>query len=276
MRMHPLALLASAGLAATGLAAAGLGSPASAQTATQARTRPAYEVTIHVKNDRPQVGGKVVVTGLVRPGSGAAGESIVLQQRANKTVPWHETARSTVHDDGTYKLVDLPTTGTTRQYRVRKPADTRHREGISAFVNVSVYSWRHLDATYADGGDGTISYNMTSHLDAETYGHSLRPYYANDLSKDHPGEVDFTLDGLCRKMRGTFGLDDDSEAPAQVDVQVLSDTDGTLYDETFGITEHEKKGLVLDDPQTLAVTMTALTDDYTIGAVGRAEVLCTE
>ena len=80
---------------------------------------------------------------------------------------------------------------------------------------------------------------------------------------------------LCIALKGTFGIDDNSETGAQSTVSALSD--GTqVYTHTFAVGEKSVQRIALDSPLKLKFTahsVVAGVDGY--GAIGTPQILCT-
>ena len=234
-----------------------------------ARMSPAYEVTVKALDKTITLGGKVVLTGVVRPH--AVGEKVKLQQRAGAGTDWHSVSSATIKDGGKYRVTDKPTHATTREYRVVKAADEGHRKGISPVVTVEVYAWTQLTAYTSSGSN---YYEDSVYLGAVEYPDSVRTYSSSG-TPNQVSYVDYFVSGSCLKVKGTLGLDDRSEALAQVRVDVATES-GTLYTHSYALAEHETKTLDVSGAQKVHFTFTSLNDSITIGAVGNPTALCTE
>jgi hypothetical protein len=229
-----------------------------------------WRVTIKASVTHVVAGKQVVFKGTVRPAAAAAGSKVVLQEKFKPGKPWVDQAKAKVSGTGTYKLVDKPTRSFVHSYRVVMPASGHYAKGVSETVKVTVYAWSNLDAHewVNDAGMDMGTVNMNG----KTYADSLWQRWASGSS------IEFNVNHVCVKLRGTFGLSDDSTTGGQGEVSVQSD--GTpVYSKTFDVGQSETKTLTLD-PAPLKVRLEAhntstATGVEGIGAFGSPQVLCT-
>ena len=106
-------------------------------------------------------------------------------------------------------------------------------------------------------------------LDAVTYPKSLAAGWTGATS------IEFNVNRLCIALKGTFGIDDNSETGAQSTVSALAD--GTqVYTHTFAVGEKSLQRIDLDSP--LKLKFTALSEVVGVdgyGAIGTPQILCT-
>jgi hypothetical protein len=230
-----------------------------------------WRVTLAAGSDQAVVGGKIVLSGHVRPGAAAAGTKLVLQEKFKPGVKWR-TLKITgkVSKKGAYKIPLEPTTAYTHAFRVVMPATSHHAKGISPTVKVTVYAWSSLTG-HASVNNTGMSYDPVN-INGKTYDNSLLNY--NGIG----GSIEFNVNHDCIRMRGSFGLSDNSTTGGQGEVSVASD--GTsLYSNTFEVGQVETKTIDLD-PAPLKLKLEAHSTSTTTGIVGYGafgspEVLCT-
>lgn len=229
-----------------------------------------WRVTMKSSTDQVVAGKKVVFTGHVNPKSGAAGSKVVLQEKFKPGKPWVDQRKAKIKKNGTYRVVDRPTTSFVHSYRVVMPAAGHHARGVSPTAKVTVYAWTGLTNHDSVNNDGmwfdTVSINGTK------YKHSVYQRWGSE------GSVEFNVNHQCIKLRSTFGMSDTSTTGGQGEVSVESD--GTsLYSHTFTVGQRTTKTLALD-PAPLKLrfeahsTSTAPVVGH--GAFGAPQALCTK
>ena len=249
--------LVAAGLVALGLVAV----PASAHAKTP------WIVTVKSTTTQAVAGHKIVFTGVVYPKGAAAGSKVVLQERFAPGKPWKTQKAAKIDRHGAYRVADKPTANTKHAYRVVMPATSSHAQGVSRTLTFKVYGWKDLyDLPRVNNygtSDGDVDINGT------TYAHSL---YAG-WSTSH---VEYNLDHACIRLRGTFGISDDSTTGGQAEVDVISDG-SQIYTHTFDLGQSEPKSLNLAHPLKLRLETQSTGPDGTTGygAFATPSVLCT-
>ncbi len=243
------------------MAAAGIVAAAPAQAGVP------WLVTVKANTTQVTLGHAVTFTGRVTPAAAAAGHQVTLQVKAVGK-PWKSEATKTVGAAGRYHLSVKPTVNTARQYRVVMPTTSQHARGVSPAVRVKVYGWSKLydhAAVNADGMDRDNSIN----LNGVTYPKSIGAFWTDQTS------IEFNLDHRCVALKGTFGIDDDSETGAQSTVTALAD--GTqVYTHTFLVGQKAVKQVAIDSPLKLKLTALSVVPQVSgYGAVGTPQVLCT-
>jgi hypothetical protein len=225
---------------------------------------------VTVKADATQVtlGRTVSFSGKVTPVGGAAGLKVVLQEKAGPGKPWRTQRTAKVGAAGRYHLSDKPTVNTVRQYRVVMPATPAHVRGVSPAVRVKVYGWSKL-SDHAPVNENGLNFQSSVNLDGVAYPNSIRAFWAD------PTSVEFNVDHLCVALKGTFGIDDDSETGAQATVSAFAD--GTqVYTHTFAVGEKAVQRIALDSPLKLKLSALSMVPDvHGFGAVGTPQILCT-
>jgi len=225
---------------------------------------------VTVKADATQVtlGRTVSFSGKVTPVGGAAGLKVVLEEKAGPGKPWKLQRTAKVGAAGRYHLSDKPTVNTVRQYRVVMPATGSHARGVSPAVRVKVYGWSKL-SDHAPVNANSLGFQSPVNLDGVAYPKSLVASWTG------PTSVEFNVDHLCVALKGTFGIDDDSETGAQATVSAFAD--GTqVYTHTFAVGEKAVQRIALDSPLKLKFTaLSAVTGVNGFGAIGTPQILCT-
>lgn len=215
-------------------------------------------------------GHAVTFTGAVKPGAAAAGKKVVLQEKFKPGAPWKAQTKAKVNGKGRYSVSDTPTQNTQHAYRIVMPANGKHHKGISKTVKVVVYSWTGLvDLTHVN--DQGMAFG-TVDINGNSYDGSVYAAYSGGTTS-----VEFNLDHLCVKLRGTFGISDSSTTGGQAEVGVLSD--GTsVYDKTFDLGQSETTTVALDSPlkvKLLATDTSTTVGTFGLGAFGTPQALCT-
>lgn len=205
----------------------------------------------------------------------AAGLLVMLQERASAARPWKDQRQARVHAEGTYTTYDVPTTARSRFYRVVMPRTAHRSRGVSPAVKVSVYRWVQLTSMPTVNQSflvpvSTVAMNGTDYpasLEATTY----HPHGPTSQS------VEFNLDRLCTKFRGTFGISDGSMASSQA--SVTASADGTSwFDQSFSVGQSVANPVTLDQaPLKVSFDTSSLVDGLDgFGAVETPEVYCTQ
>jgi hypothetical protein len=239
---------------------------------TAAHAGSTWIVGVKVSATTVNVGQKVVLTGKVRPGAAAAGSSVILQEKFKPGVPWKKVGSDKINQRGKYELTDKATHNTLHSYRVVMPATSKHAKGVSKTVKVTVYDWVPLTSLTNVNATG-ISFRPVN-INGKSYADSVVSFRQRDT-----GSVEFNLNHRCDKLRGTFGVSDDSTIGGQAEVGVLAD--GTsVYDESFDVGQAETTTVLLDTiPLKIKLLATNLsTDDgvWGFGAFGAPQTHCTQ
>ena len=237
-----------------------------------AATRPAWRVTLDATSTSVTLGHKVRMEGHVS--KAAAGLLVALQERGAPGRPWRDQRQARVRADGTYTTYDVPTTNVRRSYRVVMPGTARRARGVSPVLAVAVYQWTQLTSLPAVNESFLGPVSSVS-MDGTVYPASL------EASTFHPNgptsqSVEFNLDHLCTRFRGTFGLSDASQATSQASVTATAD--GTpWFSQTFAVGGSATSALTFATPP-LKVSLESeslVAGQDGLGAVGTPEVLCT-
>ena len=259
----------AAALAASAVALAGL---TWGSGTARAATNPAWKVTLQTEKTSLTLGQRIRMQGHVSRGS--AGLLVTLQERGAVGQPWKNQRQARVHANGTFTTYDVPSTNTTRSYRVVMPRTKHRHRGVSPIVTVAVYEWKQLTSmppvneNFLDTVP-SVSMNGTDYpasLEATTF-HPKGPTTQS---------VEFNLDRLCTKFRGTFGLSDDSVASSQA--SVTASADGTpWFTQTFAVGGSTPDAVTFATPPLKVSFNTAslVADLDGFGAVGTPEVFCT-
>jgi len=260
-----LAVLVASAVALAGVAVAS-GSAAAA-------TKPAWKVTLTVQTSSVSVGQKIRMSG--RVSTKAAGLLVKLQERASAGRPWKDQRQARVRADGTYRTYDVPTTAKTRSYRVVMPRTAHRSRGVSPSVKVSVYRWVQLTSMPTVNQSFLVPVSTVA-MNGIDYPASLE---ATTYHPDGPTSqsVEFNLDRLCTKFRGTFGISDGSEAGSQVSVAATAD--GTpWFSQSFSLGQSAANALTFEHaPLKINFDTASLVDGLDgFGAVGTPEVYCTQ
>jgi NPCBM/NEW2 domain len=217
------------------------------------------------------VGQKVVFTGKVKPGGAAAGEKAVLQEKFQPGAKWKNAATDAINKHGKYELSDKAHENTLHAYRVVMPATSSHAKGVSKTVKVKVYDWTPVTSLAHVNATG-IQFR-TVNVNGKSYDDSVV-----STRERGTGSVEFNLNHRCDKLRGTFGVSDDSTIAGAAEVGVLAD--GTsVYDESFDVGQSAHVMIALDSaPLKIKLLATNLsTDDgvWGFGAFGAPQAHCT-
>lgn len=266
--MNRSTFFAAAALTALAPALA-LTGPTAAAAPSAGDARAAAPYTVVAKINRAEVVADedtVRVTGRVKPA--AAGQAVVLQQRAEGSKRWKKSGTAKVRSTGRFVLKDDPSSPGVRFYRVLKPAGNGLAAGKSRELKLSVWAWGKL-AHRAVGANAAISRNTTAYFGTEPMRSSLVTQTAGT-----PGFVEYTLGRKCRTLRATYALTDDSATGATGTVTVSVDgaakathalaTGVIVEDHTVDLTRAFR--LRFDAVASAAPAGTA--------AVGTPEVLC--
>jgi hypothetical protein len=227
----------------------------------------AWLVGIHANTTQAKLGDKLIFTGMVRPGSAAAGHQVKLQEKFAADKPWKVKDTGLVDRQGHYRLVDKPTVNTVRKYRVVMPATPHHAKGTSNSISVKVYGWSKL-VDHQPVNQDSMYPESSVNLNGTTYPKSLVANWTGQTS------IEFNVDHKCIALRGTFGISDTSETGAQATVAAQSD--GTsIYSNTFDVGETQFKKLALDSPLKLRFSAQSVVSGVNgYGAIGSPDVLC--
>jgi hypothetical protein len=260
-------------LAVLGASAVALAGVAAASEAADATTKPPWKVSLAVATSSVTLGQKVRLSGHVS--KNAAGLLVMLQERASAGHPWKDQRQARVRAAGTYTTYDVPTNARSRSYRVVMPRTAHRSRGVSPAVRVSVYRWVQLTSMPTVNQSflvpvSTVALNGTDYpasLEATTY----HPHGPTSQS------VEFNLDRMCTKFRGTFGISDGSEASSQA--SVTASADGTpWFSQSFSLGQSAANAVTFDHPPLKVSFDTASLvvglDGF--GAVGTPEVYCTQ
>jgi hypothetical protein len=228
-----------------------------------------WQVTVRASSTQLKVGDKLVFTGRVGPSRASTGLQVKLQEKFKPGKPWKAQGAATVDSQGHYRLVDKPTVNTEHKYRVVMPATSHHARGLSSTVGVKVYGWGKLTSHPSVNRNGMYPVPSLD-LNGTSYPKSVGADWTGSAS------VEFNLDHKCTALRGTFGVDDNSETGAQS--TVTAESDGTqIYTKTLSLGQTDFKRLALASPLKLRLTaesMVAGVNGY--GGVGTPEILCVQ
>ena len=243
-----------------------------ASGAADAAPRPAWKVRLSAAKPTVTLGQKVRFSGHVSKGS--AGLLVMLQERGAPGRPWQDQRQARVLEDGTFSTYDVPTTNTSRDYRVVMPRTKHRSKGVSPRVSVAVYRWTQLTSLPAVNTSFLLSMSSVS-INGTDYPASL------EATTFHPHgptsqSVEFNVDHLCTRFRGTFGLSDDSVASSQA--SVTASADGTpWFSQTFDVGGSTPDAVTFATPPLKlsfdTASLVANLDGF--GAVGTPEVFCT-
>lgn len=249
--------LVAAGLVALGLVAV----PASAHAKTP------WIVTVSSTTTQAVAGHKIVFTGVVHPKGAASGNRVVLQERFAPGKPWKTQKSATIDKRGAYRVADRPTANTKHAYRVVMPATSSHARGVSRTLTFKVYGWVDLFDLPAVNQNGV--YEGDVDINGKSYPHSLYAEWS-------PAYVEYNLDHACLKLRGTFGISDDSTTGGQAEVDIIADG-SQIYTHTFDLGQSEPKSLNLVRPLKLRLEAksTSPAGTFGYGAFATPSVLCT-
>jgi hypothetical protein len=229
-----------------------------------------WQVSIKADHEQIVAGHKILFTGTVRPKSAAYGKKVLLQEKFRPGKPWADQRKATIASDGTYQIADRPTTNFLHSYRVVMPATPGHARGVSPTVKVKVYAWDNL-INHAYANDDGMRIGGTVNINGNGYPSSVYAVYDGSRS------VEFNVDHQCIRLRGRFGISDDSTVDGQAEVDVQSDGN-QIYTQTFDVGQSDKVTLALGTPLKLKLaahdTSTAV-DANGLGAFGSPQVLCT-
>jgi NPCBM/NEW2 domain len=254
--------LVIAGVLALGLASLPL---------TAADAGSTWRVSVKASTHQVVAGKKLVLTGHVRPGAAAAGTKLLIQEKFKPGVRWKAAkAGGKVSAKGTYRVTIKPTTAFTHQYRVVMPANAHHDKGVSPTVEVTVYAWAPLTQQIRVNDDGMSDGSVN--INGQTYEHSVWQNWS-------AGSVEYNVNHACTKVRGTFGLSDDSTVGGQGEVSIAADPN-VIYSDVFDVGQSAQKAIDLD-PAPLKLKLEAHSTSTTAGTVGYGafgdiQVLCTK
>ena len=254
--MRKLVIVTALAVATAGLAA----------FAAPAQAGVPWLVTVKADAQQVTVGHTVTFTGQVTPAGKAAGLKVILQEKGPKG--WVTQRADKLNARGRYHLTDKPTVNTSRRYRVVMPSTGAHAQGVSPKVKVDVFGWSKLfDHPWINSDDLTPVGSIN--MDGVTYKKSLDAQWTGTTS------LEFNVNHLCIALKGTFGIDDDSETGAQATISALSD--GTqVYTHTFAVGQKAVKRIDLDSPLKLKFTAQSIVPKVAgYGAVGTPQILCT-
>ena len=243
-----------------------VGTAGLAAVAAPAQAGVPWLVTVKADATQVNLGQTVSFSGKVTPGGRAAGLKVVLQEKLPKG--WKAQDTDKINARGRYRVSDKPTANTTRQYRVVMPATGQHAQGVSPKVKVAVYGWSNVSEHAAVNQSGMSSVGSVN-LNGVTYPNSLDAFWTSASS------IEFNVNHLCIALKGTFGIDDNSETGAQSTVSALAD--GTqVYTHTFAVGEKSLQRIDLDSPLKLKFTALSVVAGVNgLGAIGSPQILCT-
>jgi hypothetical protein len=224
-------------------------------------------------------GDSITATGTVR--GAAPGKRIILQ--ANYGHGWKTAAKGRVHNDGTYRIVDHPTTTKPRTYRAHVAGSKHHRAGNSHHLHVVIKKKKKAKSPAAPTMQWYSLYDLTAvdYDDLDTTG-SVRingGYFTKSLYDDWPGSIpdyrEYNLSRLCTRMTATVGLDDDESSTGSLgDINILRDT-VSAYHKQFGLGQSEAIDLDMTNTLRVRIETTSLVSGKTAtGAIGSPQVYC--
>lgn len=236
---------------------------------TAAHAGSTWLVSIKASATTANAGQKLTFTGTVRPKGAAAGEKVLLQEKFKPGKPWVTQKKTTLSRSGKYQVSDRPSVNTRHEYRVVVPATTKHAQGVSATMKVTVYGWENLSSRSSVNRNGMS--NGTVNINGKAFENSV---YADWGTTQN---IEYNLDHQCIRLRATFGISDDSTTGGQAEVDALSD--GTnVYSHIFDLGQSEQKTVALAKPLKLLLESHSTGDAGTrgYGAFATAQVLCTQ
>ena len=242
-------------------------STATAAPASETRAAAPYRVVATINRAEVIADEDAVrITGRVKPA--AAGQPVVLQQRAEGSKRWKRSGTAKVKATGRFVLKDAPSSPGVRFYRVLKPAGNGLAAGRSRELKLSVWAWGRL-ANRVAGANTGIFRDTTTYFGTEPYRSSLTTQTAGT-----PGFIEYTLGRKCRTLRATYALTDDSATGATGTVTVS--VDGTAR-----ATHALATGVIVEDhtvdvSRAFRLRFDAVASAAPAGtaAVGTPEVLC--
>ena len=246
-----------------------VGAAGMAAIAPPAQAGVPWLVTVKASATQVTLGKPVSFTGKVTPGARAAGLKVVLQEKTATSKGWKDQDTDRINARGKYRLADTPTVNTSRHYRVVMPATGKHAQGISPKVAVAVYGWSKL-VTHPYVNANSMYPTATVSLNGVAYKQSITAQWTGATS------TEFNVNHLCIALRGTFGIDDNSQTGAQSTVSALAD--GTaVYTHTFAVGEKANQTIALDSPLKLKFTaLSTVAGVSGFGAIGTPQILCTQ
>jgi hypothetical protein len=264
-------------LSTAALAAAILAVSMAPTTLAQAAESPAERATkkphvVTAKANKTEVvqGGKVVITGRVKPA--AAGEKVRLQVRYAGA--WKATdLQDKVDKQGRFRLVDKVTSKQDREYRVLARADRKHRAGLSDALPVVVWSWRDLSSLAPVRREATdeayqVAVNGTTHRSAIV------------ATGGNAGGTDYNVSRKCRQLETQVGLADYSKTGTTGTVSLKADG-VSRYTGSFGLAQSATVVLPLRDVFRISFDWTSVNPAGTPAdqsgaypALGSPQVLC--
>src|SRR4051794_3636041 len=153
-----------------------------------------------------------------------------------------------------------------RRYRVVKPAGSGRGAGEGTTPPVTVFGWRDLTSIPTVQNAGFSSHSSLS-INGTAYPDSLTTW----PSGGQLSHVDYNLNRDCKRLKATLGVDDRSSVAGTSTLSVR--TDGTdRYVGSFGLTQAAPVATDLTD--FFRITLSAVTGNGGLGAIGTPQVLC--
>lgn len=236
-------------------------------TAERAAAKP-FRVAAKVNRAEVRQGGRVVVTGTVKPAR--RGERVRLQVRYPGKA-WKRTALTArLNAKGRFRIADRISSTASRSYRVAMPAAGGRKAGRSGALPVVVYSWRNLNSLTPVRWE-QVSNVRELRMNGVSYLESL-------VSREGAeGGVDYNLTRRCRQLQTRVGLADRSETGATGTAFLTADG-VQRYTKSFALTQSEAVTLPLTNVFRLSFDWTsAKTPEDPTGAyvaLGNPRILC--
>lgn len=261
-------------LISAGAGLALIASPLVATTATasaapaEARQAAAYSVTARINASTAVAGEDTVkIRGKVTPR--AAGEKVVLQQRAEGKKKWSVSGTAKIKPTGKFVLKDDPSTAGTRFYRVVKPAEGKLKKGVSKELELVVYAWERL-AFRAEGPSTNVR------LDGATI---ATEFFSNNIVTDvsgTPSAIEYTLGRKCLTLRSTYALTDSSATGGTGSVALKVDGVVAFASAlTLGQVIADQETDISDAFRISYELVSSAAPTASVVAAGNPEVLCT-
>lgn len=256
------ALLTAAALTMTLVASA---TPTHA--APERDTKTPYFVKAKASKTEGRQGGKVVVTGTVKPGR--KGDRVVLEMRYAGSDTWKRTKLTDRLDARrAFRIVDTVSSAKSRSYRILAPGDASHRAGRSAELPVVIWSWRDLATFKAVSRDATGTVDNLA-INGTSYPNSLVAQYGTS------GRIEFNLSRKCRSIRTQFGMADHSATGATGSAALHTDgNEVAFYSNTFGLGESAYVYGPMTGVFRLAFEWSTPNERGSYPALGEPRVLC--
>jgi hypothetical protein len=222
----------------------------------------AFTVTVSVDETEPELGDRVTVKGKVKPA--VAGAEVSLQVKYDGR-GWKTIDHDRLNATGTFRFKDKVGSVRERRYRVVKPAGGHRAAGRATSEKVTVFGWRKLISLQPIGGTGFTTGSVD--LNGTTFPDSLLTVPTSQT----PFEINYNLNHDCKRLRGTFGLDDRSAADGTATMSLTADG-AQKFVGSFALTQSQAVTADITDVFRIRVATVNFRGGF--GAVGTPEVLC--